>query len=168
MTRGARRRLATPTFAAIALAGALGGGCATTIDETAPTDVAPGTVASSTGAAPPAATGDGSSTGSTPAGGSPPAEGSAIAGSTDERLRAIGDELARLSSQIGDDGDERATMSRVDAGWAELRDELERERPELALRLQVAIDLARTAVDRHRPADADKAYRLFTDLLATT
>lgn len=79
-------------------------------------------------------------------------------------LSRIGDEMSRLSAQIGDDGDEDATLARIDELWASARDEIGRDRPSVADDVQTTIDMARVAVERNRPADADKAFRLFTDI----
>ena len=88
-----------------------------------------------------------------------------IAGTAAELLPRIGIEMSRLSSEIGDDGDEDATIARIEADWAAIRDEIEQTRPELVDGIQATIDMARTAVDANRPADADKAFSLLTDLV---
>jgi hypothetical protein len=88
-----------------------------------------------------------------------------IEGSAADLLPEISIDMSRLSSQIADDGDEDATIARIEASWAAIRDEVEASRPELVNGIQATIDMARTAVDANRPADANKAFGLLTDLI---
>lgn len=88
-----------------------------------------------------------------------------IAGSAADLLPEISIDMSRLSSQIADDGDEDATIARIEASWAAIRAEVEASRPELVNGIQATIDMARTAVDANRPADANKAFGLLTDLI---
>ncbi len=88
-----------------------------------------------------------------------------VVGSASELLPEIGVDLSRLSAQIGDEGDEDATLARIQANWAAIKDEIERDRPELLNSIQATIDMATTAVERNRPADADKAFSLMNDLI---
>ena len=89
----------------------------------------------------------------------------AVDGSPADLLPEIGVDMSRLSAQIADDGDEDATIARIEANWAAISPEVESTNPELVNNIQVTIDMARTAVDRNRPADADKAFSLLTDLI---
>jgi hypothetical protein len=88
-----------------------------------------------------------------------------VAGSAAELLPEIATELSQLSAQIGAPGDERATLARIDALWVVARPEVEEERPELVGGFDTTVDMARTAVNRIRPADADKAFNLLSDLV---
>lgn len=88
-----------------------------------------------------------------------------IEGSAADLLPEISIEMSRLSSEIADDGDEEATIARIEASWEAIRGEVEASRPELVNGIQATIDMARTAVDANRPADADKAFGLLTDLI---
>ena len=81
------------------------------------------------------------------------------------QLGAIGEELSGLGFQISDDGDEDATIALIEERWRAIRDAVDAERPDLTGQFQVTIDMARTAVDRNRPADADKALGLFNVLV---
>lgn len=129
-------------------------GCGTTVeDDTAVDDTSSGAVEE------PAPEGSGRS------GDDAPAPGTAMAGSTADVLALIGDELRGLSAEIGGGGDDDAVIERIEAGWATIRDDIGDTRPELLDRIQATIDMARLAVDRRRPADADKAYGLLTDLI---
>ncbi len=74
-------------------------------------------------------------------------------------------EISRLGSQVAEGGDYNATLVRIEQIWERIRPEIERDRPELLNGLSAAIVMARTAVERTRPADADKAFSLLTDLV---
>jgi hypothetical protein len=88
-----------------------------------------------------------------------------ITGSAAELLPEIAVEMSRLSSQIAQEGDEQATLRRIEALWDAARPEVQEARPELVGGMQTTVDMARTAVVRVRPADADKAFKLLTDLV---
>ena len=88
-----------------------------------------------------------------------------IAGSTAELLAEMSAQMSQLSAQIGDAGDEKATLQRIDAIWVVARPDVESTRPELVGGIDTTVDMARTAVVRIRPADGDKAFQLLTDLV---
>ena len=88
-----------------------------------------------------------------------------IAGSAAELLPEMADEMSRLSGQIAEEGDERATLARIDAIWTTARAEVEAMRPELVGGIDTTVEMATTAVTRIRPADADKAFSILTDLV---
>ena len=88
-----------------------------------------------------------------------------IVGSTAELLAEMSAQMSRLSAQIGDDGDEKATIQRIDAIWVIARPDVESTRPELVDAIDTTVDMAKTAVVRIRPADGDKAFQLLTDLV---
>ncbi len=88
-----------------------------------------------------------------------------IVGSTSELLAEMSTEMSRLSSEIGDPGDEEATLARIETVWGIARPDVESTRPELVGGIDTTVDMATTAVVRLRPADADKALRLLTDLV---
>lgn len=88
-----------------------------------------------------------------------------IEGTAGELLPEIGIDMSRLSSEISAEGDEDETIARIEGAWTAIRGEIEAERPELLNGIQATIDMARTAVDANRPADADKAFSLLTDLI---
>ncbi len=80
-----------------------------------------------------------------------------VTGSRDELLDQLDAELQALSERIIErDGDEEA-RTRIEALWAALAPDLGAEHPELLPGFQAVIDLAGNAVERRRPADADKA-----------
>jgi hypothetical protein len=88
-----------------------------------------------------------------------------IAGSATELLPEIATEMSQLSAQIAGDGDERATLLRIEQTWDAARVEVDEQRPDLAGGIQTTVDMARTAVVRIRPADADKAFQILSDLV---
>ncbi|HSM66804.1 MAG TPA: hypothetical protein VK860_10905 [Ilumatobacteraceae bacterium] len=88
-----------------------------------------------------------------------------VEGSAAELLPEMATEMSRLSSQIAADGDERATLLIIERTWDAARAEVEELRPELASGIQTTVDMARTAVTRIRPADADKAFQILSDLV---
>lgn len=88
-----------------------------------------------------------------------------IGGSTAELLAEMSAQMSQLSAQIGDDGDEKATLQRIDAIWVIARPDVESTRPELVGSIDTTVDMARTAVVRIRPADGDKAFQLLTNLV---
>jgi len=88
-----------------------------------------------------------------------------IEGSAADLLPEIGIDMSRLSAEIAGDGDEDATIARIEGSWAAIKDEIEATRPEIVNSIQATVDMARTAVDTNRPADADKAFSILTDLI---
>ena len=80
-------------------------------------------------------------------------------------LLEIGIDMSRLSAEVAGDGDEDATIARIETSWAAITDEIKASHPELVNSIQATIDMARTAVDKNRPADADKAFSLLNDLI---
>ena len=88
-----------------------------------------------------------------------------IEGSAAELLPEIATEMSQLSSQIAGDGDERATLLRIERTWEAARPEVDELRPDLSGGIQTTVDMARTAVTRIRPDDADKAFQILSDLV---
>jgi hypothetical protein len=88
-----------------------------------------------------------------------------ISGSTAELLAEMSTEMSRLSAQIGDSGDEKATLLRINALWDAARSDVESTRPELVGGIDTTVEMATTAVVRIRPADGDKAFQILNDLV---
>ncbi len=88
-----------------------------------------------------------------------------IVGTAAELLPELSAEMSRLSAQISADGDERATLRQIEAIWVVAKPEVEAARPDLVGGIQTTVDMARNAVVRVRPADADKAFSILTDLV---
>lgn len=66
---------------------------------------------------------------------------------------------ADLHSQISADQGQHQTWARIEQLWAEAERQIRDRDPDDLFNFQQAIELARVAVDRRRPADADKANR---------
>jgi hypothetical protein len=88
-----------------------------------------------------------------------------ISGTAAELLPEIAAELSQLNGQIAAEGDQKATLARIEAIWLVARPDVEQQRPDLVGVMQTAIDMARNGVVRTRPADADKAYKILADLI---
>jgi hypothetical protein len=88
-----------------------------------------------------------------------------IEGSAADLLPELGVEMSRLSAEIAGDGDEDATIARIEGLWAAVMDEVEATHPQLVNGIQATVDMARVAVDSNRPADGDKAFGVLNDLI---
>lgn len=88
-----------------------------------------------------------------------------IVGTTAELLTEMATDMSQLSAQIADDGDEKATLRRIEAIWLVAQPDVESNRRDLSGGIQTTVDMARNAVVRIRPADADKAFKILTDLV---
>lgn len=88
-----------------------------------------------------------------------------IVGTTAELLAELATEMSRLSAQIAAEGDEQATLRRIEAIWLAARPDVESTRRDISGGIQTTVDMARNAVVRIRPADADKAFKILTDLV---
>lgn len=87
-----------------------------------------------------------------------------IEGSANDLLPDLAIEMSRLSGTIVQGGDAE-TIAIINGTWTAVRDDISTTRPELVDSMQVTIDMANTAVERNRPADADKAFSLMSDLI---
>ncbi|MEM8621237.1 MAG: hypothetical protein AAGF73_16080 [Actinomycetota bacterium] len=83
---------------------------------------------------------------------------------TGETLAVIAATAQRLTSEIGDDGDEDATLAEIEVLYADIEPSLIAENKPFAEGYAAAIELARTAVARNRPGDANKAAQLLSNL----
>ena len=83
-----------------------------------------------------------------------------------ELLPQLGVEMSRLSAQVSEDGDDdKATVARIIAIWAAAQPDVAATRPDLTESFQTTVDMATSAVERNRPADADKAFSNLTRLI---
>lgn len=78
-------------------------------------------------------------------------------GPPEELMDRLQTELGTLSEKVVADEGEEAALRRVDELWAAIEPVVTTERPDLLEQFQAVIDYAHRAVDRRRPADADKA-----------
>lgn len=89
----------------------------------------------------------------------------ALTGSASDLLPEMAIEMSRLSELVvQNDGDNEALEIIVQI-WDRIRPEIAADRPELVNGIAATVDMARIAVERTRPADADKAFKLLTDLV---
>lgn len=140
---------------ALALSGAIAA-CSTTVNEPSGQSLPPGAVF---------ADGD-----TTPIDGgviidSVPTTTTPVAGTASDLLPELAIEMSRLGSQIATSDGDDATLARIESIWAAIRPELESTHPELVNGIGATLVMARTAVERTRPADADKAFSVLTDLV---
>ncbi len=130
MSRASRpRRSRAPRGLSIVLASIALPACAATTYDTSVTTVAPGDTTTTT----------------QPTG---PAE---------DLLPKLLDEADGLSERIVENEAPGPALERIEALWAAARDEVEAGHPELVPAFDQSVALCRTAVERRRPADADKA-----------
>jgi len=88
-----------------------------------------------------------------------------LTGSASDLLPQMAIEMSRLSELVAQsEGDDEALETIVQI-WDRIRSEIAAERPELVNGIGATVEMARTAVERTRPADADKAFKLLTDLV---
>lgn len=71
-----------------------------------------------------------------------------------------------LDFEISDGPDARAVMARIEALWDAAEPTVRSTALDSAPDFDQAIDLARTGVDRNRPADASKAYKILAAVTA--
>jgi hypothetical protein len=88
-----------------------------------------------------------------------------LTGSASDLLPDMVIEMSRLSELVvQSEGDDEALETIVQI-WDRIRPEIAADRPELVNGIGATVDMARIAVERTRPADADKAFKLLTDLV---
>ena len=111
-------------------------GCATTIVDVAPTSTAPDTTVAAT----------------------------VPSGSDDELMELLGASMGRIAEALGerDRSAARSALADAQAAWRVLEPRLLARSAQLEEDAQRLVDLAATAVERNRPADADKAMRFLS------
>jgi hypothetical protein len=89
----------------------------------------------------------------------------ALTGSAGDLLPELAIEMSRLSELVVQGkGDDEAFETIVQI-WDRIRPEIAADRPELVNGIGATVDMSRIAVERTRPADADKAFKLLSDLV---
>ncbi len=86
-------------------------------------------------------------------------------GSTADLLASIATRIDGLSEQLVDGEGQREALARIQAEWAAARPAIEAEKPELLIGFDAVLAQVQRAVDRRRPADADKAAKNLTVLI---
>ncbi|CAN5405862.1 hypothetical protein BH23ACT3_BH23ACT3_09230 [soil metagenome] len=84
-------------------------------------------------------------------------------GTLDELLPAILASWRGLDQRVID-GDAAEPLARIETAWAAAEPLVRADHPTSLFGMQQAIDLARSAVERRRPADASKGFRLAIEL----
>jgi hypothetical protein len=86
-------------------------------------------------------------------------------GSTADLLASIATRIDGLSEQLVDGEGQREALARIQAEWAVARPAIEAQKPELLVGFDAVLAQVQRAVDRRRPADADKAAKNLTVLI---
>jgi hypothetical protein len=82
-------------------------------------------------------------------------------------VRDLTDSMRHLDEQVIEGDTEDATLARIEDVWVLAEPLADEHSAEMRFGLEQSVDLARTSVERRRPADASKAYKIVADLLAT-
>jgi hypothetical protein len=84
-----------------------------------------------------------------------------------ELVGDLTDSMRHLDEQVIEGDTDEETLARIEAIWV-IAEPLAREHSiDMVFGLEQSVDLARTAVERRRPADASKAYKIAAALLET-
>jgi len=86
-------------------------------------------------------------------------------GTAAELLQLLVKQAAGLSTLIANQGDKMASVERMEALWAAVRDEVGRTDREIAIEIEAEIAKGRAAATLNRPGSADKVYRNLTALV---
>ena len=86
-------------------------------------------------------------------------------GTPAELLPMMLTEAAGLSTLIANQGDKLASVERIEALWAAVRDEVTRNDREIAGEIDAEVAKGRAAATFNRPGAADKVYRNLTALV---
>lgn len=82
-------------------------------------------------------------------------------------LERMAEAMDQLSTEIAEDS-ERAPelLDEIDRNWALVEPTIRADHPNDLFGFEQVVSMARTAVERRRPADASKAWKLLIDLSA--
>ena len=83
----------------------------------------------------------------------------------DELLREIETLMVDLDERIIDRRGETARLERLEVVWRAAEQQIRANDPDDVYNFSQAIDLARSGVERRRPADASKGYKIITDVI---
>ncbi len=79
----------------------------------------------------------------------------------------MADSMRHLDEQVIEGNTDDAALARIEQIWV-IAEPLARDHSiDMEFGLQQAVDLAHTSVERRRPADASKGYKIVADLLDT-
>ncbi|MDO8392552.1 MAG: hypothetical protein Q7V57_18925 [Actinomycetota bacterium] len=90
----------------------------------------------------------------------PPATTSTLpVGTVEELLPLMQQEIEALPALVVSGDGDGASASRIEEYWAAIKPQIEDESPDLVEDFEFIVRLCRTAADRNRPANADRAAR---------
>ncbi len=82
-----------------------------------------------------------------------------------ELLAEIETLMFDLDERIIEEDGQFATFDRIEELWVAAERQIRRNDPDDVYNFGQAIELARTGVERRRPADASKGYKILTDVI---
>ena len=88
-------------------------------------------------------------------------------GTPAELMPRMVEAASTLSDLIGSHGNRGRVMDQINALWQATRPQLGASNPDLVKVVDAQVALCQIAVDRNRPADADKCYNNLTALVTT-
>ena len=80
-------------------------------------------------------------------------------------LGEVEDLMIDLDERIVDRNDPAGRLARLNETWRAAERQIRANDPDDVYNFQQAIDLARSGVERQRPADASKGYKIITDVI---
>ncbi len=80
-------------------------------------------------------------------------------------VRDLADSMSHLDEEVIESEKDDATLARIEEIWVLAEPLAGEHSPEMRSGLEQSVDLARTSVERRRPADASKGYKIVADLL---
>lgn len=83
----------------------------------------------------------------------------------DELLLEIEALMSDLDERIIDGRGQQTTFDRIAELWTVAERRIRADNPDDVFNFEQAIDLARSGVERRRPADASKGYKILTDVI---
>ena len=89
----------------------------------------------------------------------------ALTGSASDLLPEMATEMSRLSELVVQGNSDDEALETIVQIWDRIRPEIAADWPELVNGIGTTVDMSRIAVERTRPADADKAFKLLSDLV---
>jgi hypothetical protein len=107
---------------------------------------------------------DESAAAATGAAGTPESRPLPTSGTPDELLGDLVDTWRGLDQRVVDGDGAAEALLRIDTIWNLVEPQVRSERPELLFGFEQAVGLARSSVERRRPADASKGFKLAVDL----
>ncbi len=83
-----------------------------------------------------------------------------------ELLAEIETLMVDLDERIIDQRDQVARLERLESVWWAAERQIRADNPDDVYNFEQAIDLARSGVERRRPADASKGYKIIAEVIA--